>query len=214
MIPYLLDLVGVGVFAISGALAAGRKSLDLLGVVVIAVVTAIGGGTLRDVLLDRHPIFWISDPVYILVIAGAAMVTVAWTRRLRPPETTLLIADALGLALFAVAGAQIAQDAGVSPVIAVIMGTMTGTAGGMIRDVLTNEIPLILRPDTELYATTAIAGISLYLVLEWIGVPRPPAALSGMAAIAGLRFAAILGNLKLPVFSLPPEKGEADSPPE
>ncbi|HEX6041455.1 trimeric intracellular cation channel family protein [Longimicrobium sp.] len=206
MIPYLLDLVGVAVFAISGALAAGRKSLDLLGVVVIAVVTAVGGGTLRDVLLDRSPIFWVADPVYVLVIAGAAMATVAWTRRFHPPEKTLLIADALGLALFSVAGAQIAQDAGVPPVIAVIMGTMTGTAGGMIRDVLTNEIPLILRSDTELYATAAIAGITLYLVLGWIGVPRAPSALSGMAAITGLRLAAILGNLKLPVFSLPPEK--------
>jgi uncharacterized membrane protein YeiH len=206
VIPYLLDLVGVGVFAVSGALAAGRKSLDLLGVVVIAVVTAIGGGTLRDLLLDRHPIFWIADPLYLAVIAGAAMATVAWTRRFRPPEKTLQMADALGLALFSVMGAQIAQDAGVPPVIAILMGTMTGTAGGMIRDVLTAEIPLILRPVTGLYATAAIAGTSLYLVLEWMGVPRPPAALAGMAAIAALRVAAILGNLTLPVFSLPPEK--------
>jgi uncharacterized membrane protein YeiH len=210
VILYLLDLVGVGVFAISGALAAGRKSLDLLGVVVIAVVTAIGGGTLRDVLLDRHPIFWIADPVYVIVIACAALATVAWTRRFRPPVNTLVIADALGLALFSVAGAQIAQDAGASPVIAVIMGTMTGTAGGMIRDVLTNEIPMILRPEMELYATAAIAGITLYLALQAAGVPRPPAGLAGMAAVAGLRFAAILGNLKLPVFSLPPEKAAED----
>lgn len=214
-IPYLLDLVGVGVFAVSGALAAGRKSLDLLGVVVVAVVTAIGGGTLRDVLLDRHPIFWIADPVYLGVIAGAALATVAWTRRFHPPDKTLVIADALGLALFSVTGAQIAQDAGVAPAIAVIMGAMTGTAGGMIRDVLTNEIPLILRPEMELYATAAIAGITLYLVLEWMGVPRPAASLAGMGAIAGLRFAAILGDLRLPVFSLPPEKGEAPrEPPE
>lgn len=211
-IPYLLDLLGVSVFAISGALAAGRKSLDLLGVVVIAVVTAIGGGTLRDLLLDRHPIFWIADPVYVGVIAGAAMATVAWTRRFHPPEKMLLIADALGLALFSVAGAQIAQAAGVPPVIAVIMGAMTGTAGGMLRDVLTNEIPVILRPDTELYATAAIAGITLYLVLEWMGVPRGPAALAGMAAVAGLRFTAILGRLRLPVFSLPPEKAADDAP--
>lgn len=210
-ILYLLDLVGVGVFAVSGALAAGRKSLDLLGVVVIAVVTAIGGGTLRDLLLDRHPIFWIADPLYIVVIACAALATVAWTRRLRPPTNSLVIADALGLALFSVTGAQIAQNAGLSPVIVVLMGTMTGTAGGMIRDVLTNEIPLILRPQMELYATAAIAGITLYLVLQAMGVPRAPAGVAGMVAIAGLRFAAILRNLKLPVFSLPPEKGEEDA---
>lgn len=210
-ILYVLDLVGVGVFAVSGALAAGRKSLDLLGVVVIAVVTAIGGGTLRDLLLDRHPIFWIANPVYVIVIACAAMATVAWTRRLRPPTNTLVIADALGLALFSVSGAQIAQDAGLSPVIVVIMGAMTGTAGGMLRDVLTNEIPMILRPEMELYATAAIAGIALYLVLEAAGVPRGPAGLAGMAAVAGLRFAAILGRLTLPVFSLPPEKGAEDA---
>jgi uncharacterized membrane protein YeiH len=209
-ILYLLDLLGVFVFAVSGALAAGRKSLDLLGVVVIAVVTAIGGGTLRDLLLDRHPIFWIANPVYVIVITGAALFTVAWTRRFHPPAKTLLIADALGLALFSVMGAQIAQDAGLSPVIVVIMGTMTGTAGGIIRDVLTNEIPLILRPVMELYATAAIAGIALYLTLQWIGVPRPPAAVAGMVAIAALRFGAILTNLKLPVFSLPPEKGAAE----
>jgi uncharacterized membrane protein YeiH len=207
VILYLLDLVGVAVFAVSGALAAGRKSLDLLGVVVVAVVTAIGGGTLRDLLLDRHPIFWIADPLYIVVIACAALATVAWTRRFHPPTNTLLIADAFGLALFSVMGARIAQDAGLSPVIVVIMGTMTGTAGGMLRDVLTNEIPLILRPVMELYATAAIAGITLYLVLEWVGMPPAPAGLAGMAAIAALRLAAIRGDLKLPVFSLPPEKG-------
>ena len=94
MIPYALDLVGVGVFAVSGALAAGRKSLDLLGVVVIAVVTAVGGGTLRDLLLDRHPIFWIADPRYVIVMAGAALATVAWTRRFHPPRNMLVIADA------------------------------------------------------------------------------------------------------------------------
>jgi uncharacterized membrane protein YeiH len=208
VIPYLLDLLGVGVFAVSGALAAGRKSLDLLGVVVIAVVTAIGGGTLRDLLLDRHPIFWIADPLYVVVITAAALATVAWSRRFHPPVNTLVIADALGLALFSISGAQIAQQAGVSPPIVVLLGTMTGTAGGMIRDVLTAEIPMILRPVMQLYATAAIAGIALYLVLEVIGVPRPPAAIAGMVFIAALRFAAIRGNLKLPVFSLPPEKGE------
>jgi uncharacterized membrane protein YeiH len=212
-ILYVLDLVGVGVFAISGALAAGRKSLDLLGVVVISVVTAIGGGTLRDLLLGRHPIFWIADPLYIVVITAAALGTVAWTRRFHPPAKTLLIADALGLALFSVAGAQIAQTAGLSPLIVIIMGTMTGTAGGMIRDVLSNEIPLILRPEMELYATAAIGGIALYLALETLGVPRGPAGLAGMTAIAALRFAAILTNLKLPVFSLPPEKPADDAEP-
>ena len=206
-----MDLIAVGVFAVSGALAAGRKSLDLLGVVVIAVVTAIGGGTLRDLLLDRHPIFWIADPLYVIVIAGAALATVIWTRRFPPPGNSLVVADAIGLAMYSIVGAQVAQQAGLSAPIAVMMGTMTGTAGGMIRDVLTNDIPMILRPDMELYATAAIAGISLYLALEAAGAPRVPAALAGMAAITALRFAAIGKNLKLPVFSLPPEASPDES---
>ncbi|HEY7770463.1 trimeric intracellular cation channel family protein [Longimicrobium sp.] len=205
VIPYYLDLLGVFVFAISGALAAGRKSLDLLGVVVIAVVTAVGGGTVRDLLLDRHPIFWIADPAYIVVITVASLATVAWTRRFRPPHNTLLIADALGLALFAIAGAQVAQDAGLSAPLVVMMGAITGTAGGMVRDVLTNEIPLILRPAMDLYATAAMAGIGLYLALEAIGAPRAHAAITGMVAIALLRFLAIHRGLRLPVFSLPPD---------
>ena len=208
MILYLLELLAVGVFAVSGALAAGRKSLDLLGVVVVAVITAVGGGTLRDLLLDRHPIFWIADPMYVIVMTGAALATVAWTRRFRPPVNMLVVADALGLALYSIVGAQVAQQAGLSAPIVVLMGTMTGTAGGMIRDVVTNEIPMLFQPVMQLYATAAIAGIALYLGLEVIGVPRLPAAIAGMVFIAALRFAAIRGNLKLPVFSLPPEKGD------
>lgn len=213
MIPYSLDLIGVGVFAISGALAAGRKSLDLLGVVVIAVVTAVGGGTVRDLLLDRHPIFWIADPAYIVVITTCALATVAWTRRLRPPHNTLLIADALGLALFSIAGAQVAQAAGLSAPLVVMMGAITGTAGGIVRDVLTNEIPLILRPAMDLYATAAMAGIGLYLGLQALGAPRQPAALAGMTAIAVLRLIAIHRGLRLPVFSLPPDVRDEPGPP-
>src|SRR5918998_745786 len=103
-----MDLLGVAVFAVSGALAAGRKSLDLLGVLVIAVVTAIGGGTIRDLLLNRHPIFWIADPTYLVVICIAAALTIVYVRLRAPPGNSLLVADALGLALFTITGAQIA----------------------------------------------------------------------------------------------------------
>jgi uncharacterized membrane protein YeiH len=159
MVLYLLDLLGVAVFAVSGALAAGRKGLDMLGVIVIAVVTAVGGGTLRDLLLDRHPIFWIADPTYLVVISVSALLTLSYVRRRPPPGNSLLIADALGLALFTIMGAQIAEGAGLSPIIIVLMGTMTGVAGGVLRDVLSAEVPFILRRD--LYATAAIAGASL-----------------------------------------------------
>lgn len=200
----LLDLLGVSVSAIAGALAAGRKQLDLLGVVVIAVVTAIGGGTIRDVLMDRHPIFWMADPSYLLVILAATAGTIAWARRRRPPRDALEIADAFGLALFAISGAQIAERAGLSGIIAVLMGTITGCAGGVVRDVLTNEIPMVLRRG-NLYASAAIAGASSYLALETLGVARGPAAVAGMAVVAGLRLAAIVWGLRLPVFSVSDE---------
>ncbi|MEX2470957.1 MAG: trimeric intracellular cation channel family protein [Gemmatimonadota bacterium] len=199
------DLLGVAVFAVSGALAAGRKRLDLLGVFVIAMVTAIGGGTTRDLLLDRA-VFWTTQPRYLYIIVASALLTVAWTRRFRPPDRALAVADALGLALFAISGAQIAEGVGLSGIVCVIMGTITGVAGGMIRDVLTTEIPMVIRRG-QIYATAAITGIVAYLVLRGtFELVEPVAALAGMAVIAGLRLSAIVWGWTLPVFSL----GEPD----
>jgi uncharacterized membrane protein YeiH len=201
-ILHLLDLAGVAVFAVSGALAAGRVGLDLLGVVVLAAVTAIGGGTLRDLLLDRHPIFWIRDPRYLYVIGATALLTVIGARLWPFPHgDALLIADALGLALFALTGAELAEEARLPAIIVVLTGTMTGVAGGVMRDVLTAQVPLILRHDV--YATAAIAGIALYLLLQRLGLPRGAAFAAGLAAVAGLRLASIAWGLQLPVFRLP-----------
>jgi uncharacterized membrane protein YeiH len=199
---YLVEMGGVAVFAISGVLAAARKGLDLLGVAVIAVVTAIGGGTLRDVLLDRHPIFWIADPAYLWVILAATVVTLGYVRLRLPSQRALLIADALGLALFTIGGVEIAHQTGHSDPIAVLMGTITGVAGGALRDVLLGEIPLIFRPG-RLYATAAIAGAGLYVLLAARGVPKELAALAGMGIIVALRLAAIFWKLELPVVRLP-----------
>src|SRR5687768_1966185 len=119
--------------------------MDVLGVMVIAIVTAIGGGTIRDLLLDRHPVFWIEDPSHLVVSILAAVLTLVYARFRRPPTHSLAIADALGLALFTIVGAQIAQQKLTDPILVVVMGTMTGVAGGVIRDVLSAEIPLIFR---------------------------------------------------------------------
>ncbi len=202
---YTLDLVGVAVFAISGALAAGRKRLDLLGVVVLALVTAIGGGTIRDLLLDRHPIFWLVDPAYLLVIVGSAVATVVFARFRAAPEPALLVADALGLALFSVGGAQIAAHAGVSALGGIVLGTITGAAGGVVRDVLSAEIPLVLRRG-NLYASAAIAGTAAYFALVALGLARPVATLVGMTVVAGVRLAAIWWRLQLPEFRLDEER--------
>lgn len=200
LVLHAIELLGVAVFAISGALAAGRRSLDLIGVVVIATVTAVGGGTLRDLLLDRT-VFWIADPAYLYVSLIAALLTVLYARYRHPPERLILYADALGLALFSISGAQIAQSLGHGGIVVVIMGASTGVAGGLLRDVLCAEIPLILRRG-RMYASASIAGVVAYLVLETL-LDRTLAAMLGMLAIAGLRLAAIAWDLTLPVFSLP-----------
>ena len=211
-VPRLLDLLGVFVFAVSGALAAGRKQLDLLGVVVLATVTAVGGGTLRDVLLDRHPVSWLADETYLLVILAAAAVTVAWTRWRCPPWYAILVADALGLALFAVMGAQIAERSGVRSLVGItVLGTITGVAGGVLRDVLSAEIPLVLRRG-NLYASAAITGTLTYGVLERVGVASGIAALVGMAIVAAVRFASIRWRLSLPTYAVPHPTDEYPAP--
>lgn len=204
---FILNLLGAAVFAISGVLAAARKNLDLLGVVVVAIVTAIGGGTIRDLLLDRHPIFWFRETEHLLVIVAASLLTLVYLRFRRPPDRSLLIADALGLALFTIGGTQVAVAAELPGVIAIIMGVMTGVAGGVVRDVLTAEIPLILRGG-QLYATASITGATLYLLLVSAGVPRPLPTLIGMISVVILRFASILWRLQLPVFGLDDQLGE------
>ncbi len=201
MILPILDLAGVAVFAVSGALAAGRKHLDLLGVIVIAVVTATGGGTLRDILLDRHPVFWIESPIYLSVILGSALLTVVYTKFFKPPHKSLLVADAFGLALFSISGAQIAEQLQLANLLIIVMGTITGAAGGVIRDVLLVDIPVILRRG-RIYATAAIVGIGVYLLVQALGMVQSWAALLGMAVVAGLRLAAIIWGLMLPIFSL------------
>lgn len=198
---YAFDLFGVAVFAISGALVAGRKSMDLFGVLVIAIVTALGGGTLRDAILDNHPVPWIANEVYILVAVSAALGTVLWVRFTRPiHETGLLVADAFGLAIFTVIGTQVALEHEVPMSAAVIMGVMTGVAGGVMRDIICNEIPLIFHK--EIYATACIAGSVVYIVLHQLNTtPNLDVTLAVMTVLL-IRLAAIRWHLALPRFHL------------
>lgn len=216
MLIYVLDLVGVAVFAVSGALAAGRRRLDVVGVFVLAAVTAVGGGTVRDLLLDRHPIFWLADVRYLYAIIGAALATVLYVRHVRVPGVTLDVADALGLALFSVAGTQVAERAGMPALSAVLLGAVTGSAGGAIRDVLTAQVPMVLQRG-NLYATAAIAGTTLYVILARVGLPQSTAAIGGMILVAAVRLASIWWGLKLPVFEvltseMPVPRRPADTP--
>jgi uncharacterized membrane protein YeiH len=197
---YWLDLFGIVVFALSGALMAGRYKLDPFGVVVLASVTAIGGGTIRDVILDT-PVFWITNTIYLYVILITAVLTIIIIRRpKRIPKRFLLIADAFGLALFAVLGTEKALSLGVPVTVAVIMGTITGVAGGMIRDVLCNVIPMILRQ--EIYATAAILGGSLFALFQHLGWPEDIALITAMLGALALRLAAIYWQVSLPAFQI------------
>lgn len=196
-----LDLAGVAVFAASGVLAARSRGLDLFGVIVIAAITAVGGGTLRDLLLNRYPIFWITNAQYLTVIIASALLTVGYVRLRPPPGNALLVADALGLALFALSGAQVAEGAQCPAIIVVLMGTITGVTGGILRDVMTAQVPVILRRDV--YATAAIAGVAVYLLLQTLGVQRSQAFGAGMVVVVALRLLAIRWGLRLPVFRMP-----------
>lgn len=193
----LLGLAGVAVFAVSGVLAAARHGLDWVGALVLAALTAIGGGTLRDLLLDQ-PVFWLDDTRHLWVILATTALVIAYTRRFDPPHGLLRSADALGLALFAILGAQVAEELGVSPMIIVTMGVITGVAGGALRDTLVGEIPLIFRSTETIYSTACVAGILLYLGVQTLGMDRNPAMLAGIATIAVLRIAAIIKRIRLP----------------
>ena len=197
---YWLDLFGIVVFALSGALMAGRYQLDPFGVVVLSAVTAIGGGTIRDVILGTT-VFWVADPVYLYVIFATAIITIITIRQpKRIPKRFLPIADAFGLALFAVLGTEKALHLGVPISVAIVMGTITGVAGGMIRDVLCNVIPMILRQ--EIYATAATLGGGLYALFYYLGWQANIAAIVAISCALALRLAAIYWQVSLPAFQL------------
>lgn len=198
-----IDLLGVAVFAVSGTLMAYRKHMDGFGVVVLASVTAIGGGTLRDMILDV-PVFWVQEPDFLYAIMAAALATILWLRASdRFPLQALLVADAFGLAFFNLMGLQKALNYGAGPFIAIVMGVMTGVFGGLIRDVICREIPLVLKG--ELYATTCIAGGVLYVLAIALGMNLVTAMLLGMLTTLLVRLGAIRWHWQLPVFGPHPD---------
>jgi len=195
---YVLDLLGVAVFAVSGALAARHKGMDLLGIFVLAMATGVGGGTIRDLLVGREHVFWVVDPTYVGIIVLATAFTVLAVRWDRLPGTSLQVADAFGLGLFAISGAQVAEAQGLSPTIVIMMGAVTGTAGGLIRDILRAEVPLVLR--REVYATAALVGVAVYLGLDALGLPTDAAAIVGALTVIIIRLTAMARGLHLPGF--------------
>ena len=193
-----LDFFGVAVFAISGALTAGHKKLDIFGVMVVALLTCLGGGTLRDLILDAHPVVWIENTNYLFVGIIAAFATFIVVRLHRMPMRMLEVCDAIGLAFFTIAGMQKAQTLGHSPEISLLMGLMTGVAGGILRDIVCNEIPLIFHK--EIYATAAIVGGGLFLAFQYVGFGAEISMIVGMLTILTLRLTGIFMGLSMPAF--------------
>ena len=194
----ILDYAGIALFAATGALAASRKQLDLIGFLFLGVVTAIGGGTVRDVVLDA-PVFWVAQPGYILVPAVAAIVVYFTAHMFESRYKLLLWLDAIGLAAYAVFGAWKGYDITGSPVIAVVMGVLTATFGGVIRDVMTGEPSVLLRP--EIYITAALTGASVFILLQLFALPLIVAALTAAFAAFLVRAGALVWGWTFPRYN-------------
>lgn len=190
--------VAIAAEAMTAALAAGRRNMDWFGVCLIACVTALGGGTLRDILLDHYPLIWVENPYVLLLVCGAALLTIPLARLVDRLKWPFLLLDALGLVVFTVIGCNIGIEAGVHPIIVIVAGMVTGTAGGILRDVLCNDIPLIFQG--ELYATVSmITGVVYFLGLG-AGLPADFTVLGSIALGFALRVLALALKWEMPKF--------------
>ena len=201
MLIYFIDLFGTAIFAISGVLLAGRLKMDPFGVVVLASVTAIGGGTIRDMALGATPVFWIKDTNYIWIILITCLLTMLIVRRpKRLAWWVLPVCDAIGLAVFVGIGVEKAMMYQESALIAIIMGVITACGGGIIRDVLAREVPMVLR--SEVYATACIIGGIFHTTALSMDYSNDAAFLAGVISTLVIRLGAIRWHLSLPIFAL------------
>ncbi|SHO62111.1 trimeric intracellular cation channel family protein [Algoriphagus zhangzhouensis] len=195
-LQYALELIGTFVFAISGALAVREREHDIFGAGFTGFITAIGGGTLRDILLDAYPLVWIADINVLYAILVGILAAFIFPNFLSKLRKTLFLFDTLGIAFFTVLGVEKALSLGVRPEIAAIMGMFSAVMGGVIRDTLTNEIPILFRK--EIYASACLAGAILYLILNYFGLERDWNLLISVAAIIAIRLVAMKYKLSLP----------------
>lgn len=195
-----LEFLAVISAAAFGVLLARSKQMDLIGVCCVAFIVAFGGGTLRDVLLDRTPLFWIQQDHYALTVFGLAILGSMLPRLPRRLENWLYLPDAIGMGMFSILGAQMALQSidGNSMFLASLFGVITGTFGGVIGDIVCNEVPNLFRPRVPLYATCSFAGCWVYLLADWFGAPETVPVASGIAVVVGLRLAALRWQISLP----------------
>lgn len=193
---YILDIIGVFVFAISGALTASDNKMDAFGSVVIAFITALGGGTIRDLLLGSQPVSWMHDTNYFYVVILAICFAYLFKNRIEKLRKTMFLFDTIGIGLFTVLGVQKTLVYELSPIICVMMGTVSAVFGGVTRDILTNRIPLIFRK--EIYATACILGGSVYLMMTTISLPDYLSLWTSILLVMAVRFLAVKNKWSLP----------------
>ena len=191
-----VDILGTIAFAISGVLVAMEKRLDLFGVGIIALVTAIGGGTLRDMLIGNTPVTWTTTPMYMYIILGTVIVTILFQSRLKYLRTSLFLFDTIGIGFYTMIGINKGMEAGLEPLICITLGTITASFGGVLRDILCNEIPVIFRK--EIYATACILGGVGYFLLRQTPLPEGYVYLLGVVIVIGIRLAAVRYHIALP----------------
>lgn len=191
-------LTGVFLFSMSGAIAATQKKLDWVGVTALALATALGGGTVRDIILNRN-IFWLEQPEFIWVSVLGSFFTILYLRFLRAPNKSLLFFDAIGLAFFSILGAKITSELYSSIAIIVLLSLLTGVFGGVIRDVLSNQVPYLFRPSETLYSISALAGIIIYCLLNHFEMSSTTVECVSIATIILIRIFSIYFNVTLPV---------------
>lgn len=197
----MLDLifyVAIGAEAMTAALAAGRRNMDWFGVCLLACVTALGGGTTRDIFLGHYPLYWVENPYILVLVCGAALMTIVIARMMHRLRWTFLLLDALGLVVFTIIGCGVAMEMDVSPIIVLVSGMVTGIVGGILRDVLCNDVPLVFR--SELYATVSIVtGVVYYFGLMY-GLPLNVVVIGSIAIGFTLRVAALIWKWEMPKF--------------
>lgn len=195
------EVIGTLAFALSGLIEAARKKLDIVGMAMVTFLAAFGGGTLRDILLDRRPFFWVQNQFWIWVVLGLCGLALLFmrSRHIEPTERATAWPDAIGLGIFTAGGTQIALQAGMPPLIAVIMGIITAVFGGVLRDVVVNEIPRAF-VDHQPYTVVAFAGGWVVVALDLIGVSAFIAVAAGAAVITTLRFMAMIFSWRLPTW--------------
>jgi uncharacterized membrane protein YeiH len=186
---YILNLVGVYVFAISGTLTAIYNKFDVVGATIIGFITALGGGTLRDVLIGETPVGWMQDTLSLWVILAAVITSYVFRQSIQKLRKGMFLFDTIGLGLFTILGLQKTLELGLSPVIAVLMGVVSAVFGGVIRDVLSNVVPLIFR--SEIYASACVAGALIFLVLDGFSVPLELSMIVAMVVVFLIRYFAV-----------------------